>query len=988
MNLFLVILVDPGFNEYDYIMIKESYDAIEDLYDKLEQRYQRNQRNQNNVSEIKLGIAQHYYNCLGNLYQINDKKFQPLTKLYGSFQKFYTQDDSKPIFSGGNADKVRTNFYNTMLYNYYNVEDNIRPYEVKFLYDIIYFASIQYRPDVYEEKHETSLIIWRGISYVGWPYVVNKNNWWEDKDHYKIIPDKIGEYSVGSSELGKDMMGFYRKILAKIFNKYKICSFDTIMDIIFDKSDLFCFEYQNNDTITIKKVDMIDIKDESMNTLINIKENTEERKELKKRYINLLQCILFDENYGTKFVRKDKQNSNITNMDLLPNKICNIPMSLLTDQIENDELDPQIFSSTTYHYPSMVLPSTKKNWDVTLLSYWDGTKTDKKKIVYNKQVMDGLHQNVLSSHKNYKNLSKKSFILLIALYNALPYRIGKDKEISETYDKSRTESQTLYTNFEEIPINTTNYIETKYFTKVMMKIEGLNIMLKTLSFEGQTNYDEYKFSLTESQYRDLFNDLKVFNYNAETNRKYNLSEGFDNIIKKIESFNITLTANVLEPFEIVLKTLNMYQPLIDTFGYDKVIKRTESKEDGEDYSDYNETFVQNILLAFCAIFRNKKDIMKDLNTKLQQNTFNNKKRRVVEESKAGEDILKVYHTGLWDSVDASVPFRKDFTPTDFYWSKPFSSTYNPEKLSSNFIKGEEWTEENKITLIKYIWFVSTKIKTAREVLESTSLSKVKTFFKPMRIYFLIIIMSIIFTSLGKNLNEPMKQKILNETASSLDLNKEVEASPKIYIDTSTALANNVSSEVKEKIQTDSHIINFIEKVEAKEEVKINQIIDDVLAIKDTVINSSAPPLKDIPALAPGSTFSLFPEKTPESEEVVNKVVKSRGKYTVFDLLLAAFNPFHPLNSAFAADGRKMIRRSRRQQQKEEKSQGQYYKRSNRRQAKQECKRSKRKLKAMLRRSARIQEQAKKLRKSLKKRRCDGSAAADLSSSCYVYKTAY
>ena len=139
----------------------------------------------------------------------------------------------------------------------------------------------------------------------------------------------------------------------------------------------------------------------------------------------------------------------------------------------------------------------------------------------------------------------------------------------------------------------------------MMKIEGLNIMLKTLSFEGQTNYDEYKFSLTESQYRDLFNDLKVFNYNAETNRKYNLSEGFDNIIKKIESFNITLTANVLEPFEIVFKTLNMYQPLIDTFGYDKVIKRTESKEDGEDYSDYNETFVQNILLAFCAIFRNK-----------------------------------------------------------------------------------------------------------------------------------------------------------------------------------------------------------------------------------------------------------------------------------------------------------------------------------------------------------------------------------------------
>ena len=597
--------------------------------------------------------------------------------------------------------------------------------------------------------------------------------------------------------------------------------------------------------------------------------------------------------------------------------------------------------------------------------------------------MDGLHQNVLSSNDKYKDLSKKSFILLIALYNALPYRIEKDKKICETYDESNTESRTLYNDYKEIPINTTNYIETKYFTKVMMKIEGLNIMLKTLSFEGQTNYDEYKFSLTESQYIDLFNDLKVFNYNAETNRKYNLSEGFDNIIKKIESFNIEMTANVLEPFEIVFETLNMYQPLIDTFGYDKVIKRTESKEDGEDYSDYNETFVQNILLAFCAIFRNKKDIMKDLNTKLQLSTFNNKKRRVVEESKAGEETLKVYHTGLWDSVDASVPFRKDFTPTEFNWSKPFSSTYNPEKLSSNFIKGEDWTEENKVTLIKYIWFVSTKIKTAREVLESTTLSKVKTFFKPMRIYFLIIIMSIIFTSLGKNLNEPMKQKILNETASSLDLTKEVQASPKIYIDTSTALANNVSSEVKEKIQTDSHIINFIEKVDAKEEVKINQIIDDVLAIKDTVINSSTPPLKDIPALAPGSTFSLFPERTPEYEEAVNKVVKSRG--SIFDLLLASINPFSQYSTSFS-DGRKMVRRSRRPQRKEE-SQG-HYKRSNRRQAKQECKRSKRKLKAMLRRSARIQEQAKKLRKSLKKRRCDGSAAADLSSSCYVYKTAY
>jgi hypothetical protein len=40
----------------------------------------------------------------------------------------------------------------------------------------------------------------------------------------------------------------------------------------------------------------------------------------------------------------------------------------------------------------------------------------------------------------------------------------------------------------------------------------------------------------------------------------------------------------------------------------------------------------------------------------------------------------------------------------------------------------------------------------------------------------------------------------------------------------------------------------------------------------------------------------------------------------------------------------------------------------------------------LRRSARIQAQAKKLRKSLKKRRCDGTS--DLFSSCYVNKTAY
>jgi hypothetical protein len=218
----------------------------------------------------------------------------------------------------------------------------------------------------------------------------------------------------------------------------------------------------------------------------------------------------------------------------------------------------------------------------------------------------------------------------------------------------------------------------------------------------------------------------------------------------------------------------------------------------------------------------------------------------------------------------------------------------------------------------------------------------------------------------------MKQKYLNETASSLDLTKEVQASPRIYIDTSMALADNMSPEVKEKIST----INI--KDVQDESIKINDVIEDALAIKDTVINSPSPPLKEIPALAPGSTFSVFPEKSPEFNKAFDEVMKSRG--SIFDLLLATINPFSVYSTSIS-DGRRLkgSRRHRKESQKQ-------YKKSIRQQAKQECKRSQRKLKAMLRRSARIQAQAKKLRKSLKKRRCDGTS--DLFSSCYVNKTAY
>lgn len=939
MDLFNVILLDNTFNEVDYIMIKESYDAIEDLYNILEGRYS----NKNDKS-IKLGIANHYYNCLIDSFNIDKDKFELLNKFYPTID---TKNNNKNNikYSGGKEAEVIPKFYNTMLYAYFDKKDNEQPYTVKFLYDIIYFATIQYRPDVFKEEHATRLEIWNNQV----PYVVNRNKWWEDKDHYKIVPSDIESFGgVGTKNLGKDMPGFYENILETLlFVKYTSCSLDKIIVEKLSQDDILSVEFENQ-SITIEKLDKQIFNTANTEILQIIQELQKLTKnDDTQRRIRMLYCILSDRMYNTNFIQKTDTNEYYTHMVI--SDIINKMYLVAPANIKN--LDKTInWGNPKLQYPNINFPVKATN---------DGSKKNRIIKYHNKnKTMDGASLSAISDEKKtFDQISfENTLLLVILLFKKVSpenyYNDLKDLELSELFrDKERINTFV----YKEIQLKIIKEETTSQYKLSGICIDQDNVKMKfecTLTKEEIDNFNKLHTKWEE--------ESASVSGNPSITSMINYIRNLLETLKNAKPPRYQTKELDFDIYTCIWNTLRRYQFLIDKHGYDNIkVRYLESSSNDGNYGMkdgeplFTDEFVYNILLSVGYIYRNKRYIkensilddgeliLDDINTKLYKYRINNTHFKiVVENGKSSKGtIIKVIEPGfMFNSTRAEV-----FIPDGMISDKEFKTFYMSDKVPVKTYNVENLNHE---LIQRYIWNVSFQIKDKRDLQEITTIDKLKSFFTPSKIIVGIVIM--------------VSLVIVLESLNSAYIDYKYGEIPEFFRAQVPEIVKKIPESTKTFIKD---IVNPL--IESKSCSTVSSETCKV-SLKDTVDN----------LINGGKIPVLYDNVVYTTMEHMKSIPSKIGGINLFDYVTYYFDKefsggIGRENFIGRADGtRKSIKAARKRSCKE-------YKR----------KKSK-KVKAMLRRSARIQEQAKKLRKSLKKRRCDGSAAADLSSSCYVYKTAY
>ena len=970
----------------------------------------------------------------------------------------YTQQEKELLNK-----KFNTNMLNMYL-TFLDDKDAI-PYKTKFLYDIIYFAYIHYRPDVFSINPHITSLNWVKKWNSEVPYVANTTKWYLNEHHYDDI--------MSGNDAVDYMAEFYNDVIKSLVN--------TLTTLEFGDEDLsknYSFSLENNN-ITIEKIkEILQLPSDNFKKFQQIIDS-DTTNIINKKYRNLLLCLLSDTYKKTTFVREDSAQHKITNMKLPNVDKDNVAAGQIVTCFNNNT---NIFGDegfSEFDYPPIQLQVVAKT-----------DRVQKKKNLYNKETMDGAHSNVLSNDTSYKNLSSDINLFCIALYHVA------DEELIKEESKEESKEEKDYTI---IPINEHNYVKTEFFDEIKIKWEkSKEDVIITVKYKPKLrkNYDTCQYKLNVKEYDDIINTFKEFIRSVTSDMFTNVSLD----ISAVETLYSTLEKErrktfKLDPFSIIIKTLNVYQSVIDVIGYDEFIKKNK---DGTDYSPYTETMTQNVLLAFGTVFRNKKNIIEELNNQLQDNTINKKTRRVtIEESKVDEKgyDIKVLWTGLWDEVDVSIPFNTKFTRDKFKEKIKIQDVFsrnrkidpwakdNVKEYETKFIEKEEWTEENKKILIKYIWHVSQLIKLERD-LQETNLSKIKKFFlgtKMMMLYALLIAVFVITSNLDATQKKTYHQQVteylgipytytspdsdisrtndaVNKMSNSSKLIIKNAVNPFIKCSTSPATPSNncllsvsdtfdslfyagktpvifntvlySSMDQMDSTTYDSFIDAYYADVEFEYgmgkvdtvNVEISgegitfplKFLNKVYNNIDEMMNarSPSPQLNAYEYLMELATNDIFqgrrlqsvaygnikkkggalPNKMKEDYKIYKqnkeiKIKEEENRRKEIENKRREKERWEKENTTIGLDGRQNVRRLKGSQRKRKESTkvGQY-KKSIRQQAKQECKRSQRKLKAMLRRSARIQAQAKKLRKSLKKRRCDGTS--DLFSSCYVNKTAY
>lgn len=915
MKLFDVIMKEGSFKKIDYSMIKQSYDDIEDLYAKLEQRY----TNITDNNDIKKNIANNYYNCLED---IDIDKFKLLEKLYGKFTDKNFKTKTKDI------KEAKPLFYKNILQMYVDSvgTDKEIPYEVKFLYDIVYFAHIQCRPDIFDIQHETMLdykTVWNSKV----PYVANLNNFYEDKNwyyHYSGSWNKK-ETDTPPHEIYTNFIDKVCRSRACIVNEEKK-EISSIYSYSLDETTIYikqALSNENNSSIST----IIDYIQKLSSTTIRDKEER----------INMFYCMLSDQKYKTKFVEKDNSSNFFTSMIRRPP--LTVTAAALTDTRNKNEI-MWANGDLEVPYPRINFPGRE--------SKSDGGK--KKKLRNNK--MDGATLLDISKVGNqFDSINSEGTLLFVTLLFM------------------KTETISNYKDFEELNLNQLiieEKLKTFKYKEIKLKIKSLenekkeyDIYITSFNSENQRQSIIYTLSQEEINkfnkiHQDWENEQNKLGGNTSIESMINFVYKLLETLKqsaRVKSFDMDITL-------AIWKTLRRFQPIIKKYDYDnfkvRYMKSSSSDGEGKEEEDYigmkkgesfTPEFVYNVLLAVGYIYRDSESQLEKVNTKLDEKKINEIPFKIEVQNNPSNTTIKVLETGyFFNAIRAEV-----IIPYGMISDKEFTTFYMSEEVPVKTHKTQFLTEE---LLQRYIWNVSFQVQDKRKIQEITTIDKLKSFVSPQKIVLGIVFMVCLY--------------IVYESFSGVateynygDIVKDYFEVPEVFKAQVPKIAQNIPEPTKKVIKD-----MFNPLIESKT-CSINFSSNSCkVSMKDTLtswVSEGLGPKMYDKVIYPSKKFM---ESLPSKIDNVNL-----WDYLIYHLDLKLLSG---INAPYF-DG------SRKKKNKTKKS-------SKIRQLRKSSIKHLQKSSKQLRRSARIQAQAKKLRKSLKKRRCDGTS--DLFSSCYVNKTAY
>lgn len=704
MELFDDVMREPIYNKEWYILIKSYIDAVENVYQNLEGRYT-SKSDKVKINKMKVIL----WEFLRLSYSDPDpKKFNILPgsivlwNLYGEPIEERRKKYPEPLVLVKDSDYVKA-FYQNMLHMYHKdpYGDDV-PYLVKFFYDLIYFAYIHYRPDLFYEDHQPCLDIWD----LKVPFVVNLRDWSKNTSHYKLQPkkDQFDQY---------DMEDFYKRIITNRCEKSTISS--DLIDTKIDDETIYSIGWKKLNKSTDKPTtDILQVI-----TILKATSNTETADETVKivqralieklsdtnidvKRKNLFRCYLSDLTYGTKFVRKTSMNNLCSNMsfEVTSNKDCKYSRALLNYY---DNSSAITWGDDKYQYPMI-------QYDPSPGSSPDGGRRKSKSrnnIIYNKKHMDGASIREVSITKQFENLLLDETILMISMLTI--HQLGVN----------------VFKNEQDISINTDEAISSGKLIKFKMKIVVDGSSHRILSTVTLTDKSLLSRTFTLSQ-DDIDNFKKQFNiWSNKADVGLDVTKDLVGNVKEILRKQTTKTIDV---FSAVSKVLRRYQHLINKYGYDDVSKRYKTSDGGkEGYitgdDNFDKRFVQNVLSAVGYIYRNQKNMINDFNATLNEYLINGTKHKLgVEESKTEDTTINVFESGWlgYGSPVSTVRISKGFLPEKQIKYYFYSEKTPPQILNIDVI-------ENEDILIKYIWTVSLYINDLRKTSEFKSFSSLKSF---------------------------------------------------------------------------------------------------------------------------------------------------------------------------------------------------------------------------------------------------------------------